>query len=187
MKKTTITKVVILIIAIILSFIYYSGHSMFQKTTSSKNYKTVNININKFSINFNIPDTTQLHSDQSIPDNNVQILYNSYFDDRKLKMRGYIQVWKTEDLLNFITNCKFLTPFDYKTYALQKINENNRDEFLTYWTATFGQNYLSSEEYWQAIANTNFVIRISFYTDTEHFPTELQNIVHNIVTSVIVK
>ncbi|WP_088186368.1 hypothetical protein [Desulfosporosinus sp. FKA] len=192
MNKITQTKLITLIIIILImsTFILYNGSVSILKQTAennslsniSNNYRSTSLTLEDYTVTLELPETTSLHFDLNNFDQG-QIRSTKYFEDNKLGFRGYIQMWKISNLSDFLNESKSLSPFDYKSYRVSKINQNNYDTFLTEWTASFGDKYISTEEYWISIGTDDY-IRISFYADTPTFPTNIRDITRNLLKTI---
>lgn len=173
---------------VVLMFLYFifNGpiktftHKYSNFATISNTYKPFQYTIYDYTVNFKVPDATEVHAS---PDQGDKMRFSIYFVDRsKLAFRGYIQVWEVEDLDHFLSDSKSLSPFDYKFYNISNVQENNYHGIKTEWTADFGKNFISGKEYW-FIINSEEVVRVSFITDTTEFPGELQNVTKQILNS----
>jgi len=193
MRHITLIKITVVVIVAILVFQYFFlkcsaailTHDYFptQKylTTLSNNYKIIQYTTDNYTINIEIPDVMDVHFSSDIGE---QMRSNVYLVNSKLDFRGYIQIWKIEDLDHFLNNSKSLSPFDYKSYNIINVQQDKYHGFKIEWTANFEQNFISGKEYWLMINNSKYVTRISFFTDTADFPDELQNVIQQILNSL---
>jgi len=148
-------------------------------TTLTKTYKPFQETINNYIVTMKLPEATEVHRS---PDQGENMQFSLYFVNSELAFRGYVQVWKVNDLDRFLSDSKSFSPFDYRSYSISKVQQNNYQGLLTEWTANLGQNLISGKEYWLRI-NSEEVARVSFFTDTAEFPTELQDMTQQITNS----
>ncbi|MDQ7096779.1 hypothetical protein REC12_24610 [Desulfosporosinus sp. PR] len=114
-----------------------------------------------------------------------QLSYSVYIDDPTLLIRGYIQLWKLNDLEKYLVDSQKISTFDFNSYTLKGIKVANFDGYLSEWTASFGQNYkISGMEYWLKQPGSDNVLRISFFTDTNTFTKEQHDYINDIIRSV---
>lgn len=186
-KITFIGATACVIIVLVFQYLFFNGpvktltHKQSNLTTISNTYKPFQYTIYDYTVKIKVPDATEVHVS---PDQGDKMRFSIYFvNSSKLAFRGYIQVWKVKDLENFLSDSKSLSPFDFKSYNISNVQENNYHGFKTEWTADFGQNFISGKEYWFIINNSEEVVRVSFFTDTAEFPSELQNVTQQILNS----
>lgn len=114
-----------------------------------------------------------------------QLLYSVYLDDPTLLIRGYIQIWKLDDLENYLVNSKRISTFDFQSYSLKPIKVANFNGYLTEWASSFGDSYrISGKEYWLKKSAIGEVLRISFFTDTTSFSKEQIEYIDKIISSI---
>ncbi|HEY8875163.1 MAG TPA: hypothetical protein VIM32_00505 [Desulfosporosinus sp.] len=150
--------------------------------TLANSYKLFQFTIDDYTVNLKVPESTEVHVS---PDQGENMRFSLYFLNRQLAFRGYVQVWKVKDLTRFLSDSKALSPFDFKSYSMSKVQENNYQGFKTEWTADLGQNLISGKEYWLTL-NSEEVARISFFTDTGEFPGALKPMTQQIINSLMV-
>lgn len=147
----------------------------------SNYYKSREYIVDEYTIRFEVPDTTEVHL---TPAKGQEMRLNIFFLDSGFSLRGYIQVWIINDLKYFLSNSNSLSPFDFVSYRTASIIHNNKSGFKEDWTAKFGENYISANEYWFTSNTSGEVLRVSFFTDDDAFPDELLNIAQHIVNSL---
>ena len=114
-----------------------------------------------------------------------QLLYSIYLDDQELMIRGYIQIWKLDDLKNYLINSKKISTFDFQSYSLNPIEIANFKGYVNEWMASFGDIYrISGKEYWLIKLPNDNVLRISFFTDSITFSKEQNDYIKKIIGSV---
>ncbi|WP_206811951.1 hypothetical protein [Paradesulfitobacterium ferrireducens] len=116
------------------------------------------------------------------------------FHDEELLFRGYIQLWRLDDLEKFLTSSKNVSTFDFNAYSLKSITYAGLNGLLNEWNAAFGDLYtISAKEYWLKKsdndgkadkAGNSEVLRISFYVDTQSFTDAQVQQIHNILSSL---
>ena len=148
-------------------------------TTLANTSKPFQYTIDDYTMSMKLPEATEVHVS---PDRGDNLRFSLFFVNSKLAFRGYVQVWKVKDLEHFLSESKSLSPFDFKAYSLSKVQENNYKGLKTEWTAGFGQNISSGKEYWLNL-NSEEVVRVSFFTDTDEFPVELKIMTQQILNS----
>jgi len=190
-KKTTLIGATAFVIGMLVLIFIFRGSvetltpGYFQQHRNlesiSKSYKPVQYTIDNYTVNFKVPEATEVYVS---PDQGDKMRLSLYFvNSSKLAFRGYIQVWKVTDLEHFLNDSKALSPLDFKSYNLRHVQENNYQGLKTEWTADLGQNFISGTEYW-LILNSEETVRVSFFTDTAQFPGELQNVTQQILNSL---
>jgi len=150
--------------------------------TLANSYKLFQFTIDDYTVNLKVPESTEVHVS---PDQGENMRFSLYFLNSQLAFRGYVQVWKVKDLTRFLSDSKALSPFDFKSYSMSKVQENNYQGFKTEWTADLGQNLISGKEYWLTL-NSEEVARVSFFTDTGEFPGALKPMTQQIINSLMV-
>ena len=192
MRQKTLIIIAIAIITIVLIFMNFllnnsvrtikHGYLPIQSfETTMANCKPLNYDLNDYNIKFSVPDATDVNVSSDIGE---EMLFSTYLVNRKLSFRGYIQLWKIKDLERFLSNSKSLSPFDYRSYYISKVQESEYHGFITEWTAEFGPELISGKEYWLKINHTEEVVRLLILTDTADFPDKLQNIIQEIIDSL---
>lgn len=68
-----------------------------------------------------------------------------YFDDKKLLFRGYIQLWKIDNIESFLVTSKNLSTFDFRSFTFKKVVVGPLEGILNEWTASFGDIILFLE------------------------------------------
>ena len=152
-------------------------------TTISNNYNLIQYTIYGDTIKIQVPDDTEIHVS---PDKGDKMRYSLYFvNSGKLAFRGYIQGWKIEEkeIEPFLSDSKSLSPFDFKSYKFSNVQQNNYHGRKTEWTADYGQNMISGIEYWFVMNHSEEVVRVSFFTDSAEFSTELRNVIKQMLNS----
>lgn len=132
---------------------------------------------------FKLPETTKILripiGDQS------DVAASLSFADRMLAIRGYVQLWRIDNLERFLAASRYHSTFSFTSYNLERIRVANFTGFLMKWTATFGDfHYISGKEYWLKKDISSNVLRISFFIDEPAFSATQQNIVNQIIRSV---
>lgn len=164
-------------IALILQYLYLEGPVM----AFSGDYKPFEYTSDGYTLNIEFPGATEVNL---TPDKGEEMLLNIYFLNKKLGFRGYIQVWSLKDLEHFLTDSKAKSTYDFVSYALTGIQQNNYPGFKEEWTADFGEDFISAKEYWLELNNSRDVVRISVFTDTAKFPGQLDDTVNHILNSL---
>jgi len=152
-------------------------------TTISNNYNPIQYTIYGDTIKIQVPDDTEMHVS---PDKGDKMRYSLYFvNSGKLAFRGYIQGWKIKEkeIEPFLSDSKSLSPFDFKSYKVSNVQQNNYHGRKTEWTADYGQNMISGIEYWFVMNHSEEVVRVSFFTDSAEFSTELRNVIKQMLNS----
>lgn len=181
------TKIIILFLIGIISIsaiIYSSSCQGLREevTTYSSHSKSYEYIIKNYSITFKVPDSTEVQVDTDIEGN--EIFFSIYFTNNELAYRGYIQLWKIENLKEFLDNSKYLSPFNFIFYKINNIKLNSYKGYIIEWTTEYEQHIKSGNEYWLKINDSNEVVRISFITDKEKFPTDLKDIINQLLKSL---
>ena len=190
-KITLIGVTAIVIVVLVFQFLFFKGsvktltHGYLSKqptsTTISNDYKPFQYTIHDYTIKIKFPDTTDIHVSS---DQGDKMRFSMYFtNSSKLPLRGYIQAWEIDDLEHFLSDNKSLSPFNFKSYSISKVQENNYNGLKTEWTGDYGKNFICGKEYWFILNNSKEVVRVSFFTDTAKFPAELQNVIEQILNS----
>jgi len=147
-------------------------------------YKNLVYNLENYSISLDLVEDTKVHV---TPDKGEELLFNVYFTNDTLSFRGYIQLWRLEDLEHFLTSSRYLSPFDFISYNMTNLPNVAEQGFKTEWSADFGDHFVSGQEFWWSLNNTDHVIRLSFFSNTKNFPEKLLPIIQHTVDSVKVK
>jgi|GEM_PF-926950 len=151
-------------------------------TTLSHTYKPVQLSIADYIVDLRVPEGTDVHAS---PDKGESMQFSLYFTNSKLDFRGYVQVWKVTDIEHFLSDSRSLSPFDFRSYSITKVQGNNYHGLKTEWTANIGQNLISGKEYWLTLSS-NEVARVSFFTDSAEFPREFEDMTQQISNSLII-
>ncbi|ADY54655.1 hypothetical protein Sgly_0287 [Syntrophobotulus glycolicus DSM 8271] len=186
--KITIPILIGFSIGIISLFaIYTSSYKGLEKdaATFSRHTKSCEYLIKGYSVKFEVPHFTEVQVDPDIEGS--EILFSIYYTNNKLAYRGYIQLWKIESLKEFLDHSKYLSPFDFIFYKMDNIKLNYYQGYIIEWTTVHGQQVRSGKDYWLNINNTNEVVRVSFITDKENFPSDLTNIIQQTLYSLQIK
>lgn len=189
-KRITFIHVTALVVVLLVfQYLFFRGsvtQNYFTKqcdlTTLSNTYKPVQLSIDDYIVNLKVPEDTDVHVS---PDKGENMQFSLYFFNSKLAFRGYVQVWKVKDIERFLSDSKSLSPFDFKSYSITKVQGNNYQGLKTEWTANIGQNLISGKEYWLTISSEE-VARISFFTDSAEFPREFEDMTQQMSNSLII-
>jgi len=193
MKKISLNKAIIfLIFALVLEFLLLTRFqvacsygsilkSQYIRAALSHLYESHHYKINNYLVTLELPEGSEVHV---TPDQGQEMLFNIYFTNKNLAFRGYIQVWKIKDLEAFLNNSKLLSPFDFIFYNMDRLQQDGSTGFQTQWSADFGEKFISGKEYWTTMDQSEGVIRLSFFTDTEKFPVELEEVVEHVQQSL---
>jgi len=147
-------------------------------------YKNLVYNLEGYSISLDLLEDTKVHV---TPDKGEELLFNVYFINDTPQFRGYIQLWRLEDLEHFLTSSRYLSLFDFISYSMTNLPNAAAKGFKTEWSADFGDRFVSGQEFWWSINNSDHVIRLSFFCDTKDFPEKLIAVIQHIVDSVKVE
>ena len=157
---------------------------MASQAAADYRYKNMVFNLENYSISLDLLEDTQVHI---TPDKGEELLFNVYFTNDTFSFRGYIQLWRLEDLEYFLTSSRYLSPFDFISYSMTNLPNAAANGFKTAWSADFGEHYISGQEFWWPLNSTEHVIRLSFFSDTKEFPEKLLPIIQHTLDSVKVK
>ncbi len=149
------------------------------KEVLANGYKPHQYRMADYVVALELPEDTEVHC---TPDQGEEMKFNIYFVNKSLAFRGYIQVWRVEDLQSFLEQSKSLSPFDFISYHMQHLQGNSQG-FKTEWSADFGESVVSGLEYWWSL-DSNEVVRLSFFTDTREIPKELADVSDHIRRSL---
>ncbi len=176
LKRITPT-IFLVIVALIFQYYYLESSLM----VFSSAYKPYEYTIDDYTLKIDFPGTTKVYL---TPDKGEEMRINIYFVDNKLAFRGYIQVWLLADLQYFLNDSKAKSPYNFTSYTMNNIKQNNYPGFKEEWSADFGKKSISAQEFWLKINTSKEAVRISFFTDSENFPDELDNTVNHIANSL---
>jgi hypothetical protein len=185
--KTKITILVLICIVSILA-IHHFFHPGSPKdvATLSSHYNPHEYIINNYSVKFEVPDFTEVKIDTNVG-MGEEVLFSLYYTNNDFACRGYIQLWKIENLKEFLDSSKYLSPFDFLSYQISDTKQNNYPGYVTEWTTEYEQQIRSGKEYWLKINHADEVARVSFITDKEIFPDDLKQAVQHTVDSLQIK
>lgn len=172
----------ILIVIIILGLYFIAALPVSLPSVSDQNSKIIEHTFNN-RLSVQLPHSTKVIQNQL--SDKGQLLYSVYLNNEELLFRGYIQLWRIDDLENFLITSSKNSTFDFKSYSLKPIAAANHNGFIDEWTASFGDLYsISGKEHWLRKKDSSEVLRISFFTDATSFSNEQRQQIGKILDSV---
>jgi hypothetical protein len=130
-----------------------------------------------------LPETTKV-SRTPIGDQR-EVVASLYFSDEKLAFRGYVQLWRIDDLERFLVVSRSQSTFSFTSYRLNRIRVANLYGFVVEWTAALRDlNYVSGKEYWVKKDRSPYVLRVSFFVDAPSFSETQLNLMDQIIRSI---
>lgn len=173
-KKARIIGIVTLIL-LMSSFCMDRGWSLMNEC---REYK-----LGDYPITVEIPNTTKVYEDY-IGDKR-EVMFSAHLLDKKLKYWGYIQLWNIEELERFLDASKGTSMYNFTYYRKENITVNTYRGFLVEWSAKFtNDRTISAKEYFLKKDEGPMVLRISFLTNDERFPKELDELINKVLFSI---
>ncbi|WP_368293411.1 hypothetical protein [Dehalobacter sp. TBBPA1] len=178
--KTLLKTACAVVVALLIQYLYLEGPAI----ASFQNDRTYEYQVDNYAVKAQFPATTEVHL---TPDKGEEMRLNIYFTDSKLSFRGYLQIWRAADLEHFLQDSKARSTYNFISYVLKRTSLNHWNGFEESWSADFGENVISSQEYWLELNDNNEVVRISFFTDQAFFPDSTSSIIRLTLDSISVE
>jgi hypothetical protein len=166
-------------IALILQYFYLEGHPAI---AVSGHYKPFQYSGSGYILEADFPSGTEINL---TPDKGEELKLNIYFLNPRLKFRGYIQIWQLQqDLPSFLANSKTNSVYNFLNYKVYEVGVNDFSGLKEEWSADFGDQIISAQEYWLEIPGEQKFIRVAFYTDSDQFPESVDLATAKIINSL---
>lgn len=133
-------------------------------------------------VTLKLPRTTRVVAETPGTDD---MLYSAFFQDEALRFRGYVQLWRIEDLGKFLADSKEHSRFDFKEFKQKRIKLKGCEGFQIDWEAVMQDNRpASGRDYFLKKEGSREVLRLSLFSETTGFPKELAEVADTVVSSI---
>ncbi len=180
MKKAAIFLMALLVFAGVLLLGRLHGASRGAVLTASEGFWEYRLGQHPLEVR--LPITTRVVSE--IPGDG-EMLFSASLKDDELGFSGYLQLWRVEDLDEFIAASKERSPFDFKEFTRKQVKLGDCEGFQVDWKALMRNNKpASGRDYLLRKGDSDEVLRLSFFSETASFSPRLAEAVGFIAASV---
>ncbi|MGB9791288.1 MAG: hypothetical protein ACPLTR_01770 [Thermacetogeniaceae bacterium] len=180
MKKAALFLVAILIFVGVLFLGRLQGSNRDAVLTASEG--SWEYRLGQYPVRVKLPLTTHVVSE--VPGGG-EMIFSAFLKDDELGFKGYLQLWKVEDLGRFIAASRERSPFCFKDFDQEPVRIKNYEGFQIEWKAVMKDSKpASGKDYLLKKGSGDEALRLSFFSEASSFSPKLSEVVDAVVSSV---